>query len=85
MLEWLAQDTALFAVSLTVMCSTAPRLDKAGELQVVLMSSSPRHLQSKWQQLLCPRVRVQPWPRSWVLPTWPSTSRNKEIINSKGL
>lgn len=44
MLEWLTQDTALFAVSLTVMGSTAPRLDEAGELQVVLMSSSPLHL-----------------------------------------
>lgn len=44
MLEWLAQDTALFAVSLTVMGSTAPQLDKAEELQVVLMSSCPCHL-----------------------------------------
>lgn len=44
MLEWLAQGTALFAASLTVTGSTEPWLDKAGKLQVVLMSSSPRHL-----------------------------------------
>lgn len=43
-LEWLPQDTALFAVSLTVTDSTEPWLDKARELQVVLMSSPPRHL-----------------------------------------
>ena len=38
----------------------------------------------RWQ-LLCLHDGTQPRPRSRALPTWPSTSRNEEIIDSKRL
>jgi len=81
--EGLAQGKALRAVGLTVPGTAEPGPRRPRSSRLCPRPALPITSKSEQWQLLCPHDGAQLHPRRRALPTWPSTSRNEETINSK--